>query len=174
MSDEAVRLCPVGEDDLVVLEQFLTDPEAAGPFSWFGWADPGRFRRGWAENGLLSSDGGQLMVAAGAERLGFVAWRKVVTGPASYCWNIGAQLLPEAQGRGVGTEAQRLLTRYLFAHTPVMRIEADTEAENVAEQRALEKVGFTREGLARSIVFRDGRWRDVVSYGVLRDDASWL
>lgn len=170
MPPQVVRLCPVGEGDLPVLERFLTDPEAAGPFSWFGWADPGRFRRGWAENGLLSPDGGQLMVAAGDDRLGFVAWRKVVTGPASSCWSIGAQLLPEAQGRGIGTEAQRLLIHYLFAHTPVVRIEADTESENLAEQRALEKAGFIREGLARSAVFRDGRWRDVVSYAVLRDD----
>ncbi|WP_231976393.1 GNAT family N-acetyltransferase [Streptomyces sp. 3214.6] len=43
--------------------------------------------------------------------------------------------------------------------------------ENLAEQRALEKVGFTREGVLRSVVFRDGRWRDGVSYSVLRDDA---
>ncbi|MFI7297757.1 GNAT family N-acetyltransferase [Streptomyces sp. NPDC050121] len=171
MIDDTVRLRPVREDDLLMLEQFLVDPEAAGPFSWFGWADPGRFRRRWAENGMLSDDGGQLMVTSGAEALGFVAWRKVVTAPSSYCWNMGIQLLPRAQGRGVGTQAQRLLVRYLFAHTPVMRIEADTEVENIAEQRALEKAGFTREGVLRSIVFRDGRWRDGVSYSVLRDDA---
>jgi RimJ/RimL family protein N-acetyltransferase len=171
MSDDAVRLRPVREDDLSVLDVFLVDPEAAGPFSWFGWADPGRFRRRWAENGMLSDDDGLLMVTSGTEAHGFVAWRKVVTAPSSYCWNMGIQLLPQAQGRGVGTQAQRLLVRYLFAHTPVMRIEADTEVENIAEQRALEKAGFTREGVLRSIVFRDGRWRDAVSYSVLRGDA---
>ena len=42
-------------------------------------------------------------------------------------------------------EAQQLLIRYLFAHTPVNRVEATTEIANVAEQRALEKAGFTRE-----------------------------
>ncbi|MDT0468458.1 GNAT family N-acetyltransferase [Streptomyces gibsoniae] len=50
--------------------------------------------------------------------------------------------------------------RHLFAHTTLVRIKADTEAENFAEQRALEKAGFTREGILCSIAFRDGRWRD--------------
>ncbi|MER5545612.1 GNAT family N-acetyltransferase [Streptomyces sp. NPDC001118] len=163
-------LRPVGEEDLPLLERFLTDPVAAGPFQWYGYPDPGRFRRRWAENGLLGEDGGQLIVTADSEPLGFVAWRKVVVSPSTHCWNIGAQLLPEARGRGIGSRAQLQLVRYLFAHTPVMRIEADTEAENIAEQRALEKAGFTREGVLRGIVFRDGKWRDGVAYSVLRDD----
>nr|WP_237282594.1 GNAT family protein [Streptomyces fodineus] len=76
----------------------------------------------------------------------------------------------EARGRGIGTRARLQLVRYLFAHTPVMRIEADTESENVAQQRALEKAGFTREGVLRGVVFRDGRWRDGVARGVLGHD----
>lgn len=172
MSDDPVMLRPVFEDDLPLLERFLTDPESTGPFQWYGWSDPGRWRRRWAEDGLLGEDGGQLMVVAGAERLGFVAWRKVATSRTSYCWNIGAQLLPEARGRGAGTRAQRLLVRHLFAHTPAVRLEADTEAGNVAEQRALEKCGFVREGVLRSLVFRDGRWRDVVRYSLLRGDVA--
>ncbi|WP_330330833.1 GNAT family N-acetyltransferase [Streptomyces sp. NBC_00536] len=172
MSDDPVILRPVVEDDLSVLERFLTDPEATGPFQWLGWSDPGRWRRRWAQDGLLSDDGGQLMVVTGADRLGFVAWRKVVTSRSSYCWNIGTQLLPGGRGRGVGTQAQRLLARYLFAHTPVVRLEADTETENIAEQRALEKSGFAREGVLRSTVFRDGQWRDVVRYSMLRDDIA--
>lgn len=170
MSDQRVKLRAVFEDDLPVLERFLTDPQATGPFQWQGWQDPARWRRRWAENGLLGDDGGQLMVVTGLDRLGFVAWRKVPTSRVSYCWNIGVQLLPEGRGRGVGTEAQRLLLRYLFAHTPVVRIEAGTETGNIAEQRALEKCGLTREGVLRSYAYRDGRWRDVVHYSVLRDD----
>lgn len=163
-------LRPVAEDDLVVLDRFLTDPEATGPFQWLGWSDPRRWRRNWAENGFLGDDGGRLMVAVGADPLGFVAWRKIVTWRNSYYWSVGIQLLPEARGRGVGTEGQRLLAQYLFAHTPVVRLEADTETENIAEQRALEKSGFTREGVLRSIAFRDGQWRDVVRYSLLRAD----
>jgi RimJ/RimL family protein N-acetyltransferase len=64
------------------------------------------------------------------------------------------------------------LTRYLFAHTQANRIEAGTEITNVGEQRALEKAGFTREGVLRGALFRHGQWRDCVFYGVLRDDVD--
>jgi RimJ/RimL family protein N-acetyltransferase len=169
MADD-VALRSVTEADLKVIERFLAEPEVAGPFEWHGWKDPFRFRRRWAENGLLGDDGGTLMVALGADALGFVAWRKVVTSMSSSCWNMGIGLLPEFQGKGYGTEAQRLLVRYLFAHTQVHRIEAATDVGNIAEQRSLEKVGFQREGVMRGHAFRDGTWHDTLLYGVLRDE----
>jgi RimJ/RimL family protein N-acetyltransferase len=66
--------------------------------------------------------------------------------------------------------AQRLLVRYLFAHTQVNGVEATTEITNAADQRALEKAGFTREGVLRGTTFRQGRWHDQVIYSVLRDE----
>lgn len=171
MNTADISLRPVEEADLSVMERFLHDPEAASPFQWYGWRDPGRWRRQWAENGLLAEEAGHLMVVRGPQRLGFVAWRKIPA-PSSYYWNMGIVLLPEARGKGAGTEAQRQLVRYLFAHSTVVRIEADTEAENIAEQRALEKAGFTREGVLRSVSFRDGRWRDGVRYSILRGDVD--
>jgi RimJ/RimL family protein N-acetyltransferase len=166
-----VGLRPVGAADLGFLERFLVDAEAAGPFQWQGWSDPGRWRRRWAQDGLLSDEGGHLIVDQGGEALGFVAWRRAAGWRVPY-WNVGAQLRPDARGRGIGTAAQRLLVDYLFAHSPVVRLEADTETGNLAEQRALEKAGFTREGVLRSVVFRDGRWRDVVRYAVVRGDLA--
>jgi RimJ/RimL family protein N-acetyltransferase len=61
---------------------------------------------------------------------------------------------------------------YLFAHTQANRVEAQTETGNVAEQRALEKAGFTREGILRGSIFRGGQWRDMVSYSMIRSDLS--
>ncbi|NUP36643.1 MAG: GNAT family N-acetyltransferase [Streptomyces sp.] len=166
---DSVSLRPIGEDDLPVITGHLADPGSVSPFQWFGWSDPHRWRRDWAENGLLGPDGGRLLVTGGGESLGFVAWRKI-SSANSFFWNVGILLWPHARGRGVGTEAQRLLVRYLFAHTPTARVEADTDIDNVAEQRALEKAGFTREGVLRASNFRDGRWRDSVLYGIVRDD----
>ncbi|MET9834337.1 GNAT family protein [Streptomyces sp. NPDC006385] len=169
MTDQLV-LQPVDEDNLIILEQLTQDPETAGEFARFGWLDPGRYRRKWAENGLLSEDGGTLMVVRGGEPLGFVTWRRRQTTPASFCWSMGIALLPQARGQGYGTEAHRLLARYLFAHTTVHRIEADTEVDNIAEQKALEKAGFSREGVMRGCGWRDGAWRDGVLYSLLRTD----
>lgn len=172
MGVDHVSLRPVVEDDLETLERFAAEPEAGGVFNWLGWSDPHRCRRQWAENGFFDAESGRLLVVRGEERLGFVSWRRVLTARTSYCWNVGIILLPEARGRGFGTEAQRLLARYLFAHTAVTRVEAVTEITNIAEQRALEKAGFTREGVLRGYAFRNGRWRDAVIYSVLRNEVE--
>ena len=164
-----VTLQPVAEDDLALVHRLTSDPSATGGHEWYGFRDPGPLRRRWAENGLLGEDGGMLIAAAGDERLGFVAWRRRDTARTSYCWTLGIALTPEARGRGRGTVAQRELARYLFAHTQVNRVEAVTEIDNLAEQRALEKAGFTREGVLRGYGFQGGRWHDAVLYSLLRD-----
>jgi RimJ/RimL family protein N-acetyltransferase len=43
---------------------------------------------------------------------------------------------------------------------------------NIAEQRALEWAGFTREGVLRGACFRAGAWRDMVMYSVLRAEVA--
>ena len=169
--DDQVALRPVGEDDLPMLEEFTQDPETKGEFQWFGWHDLRRWRRAWEENGLIGPDGGTLMVVRGEERLGAVVWHRHQTTPAAYGWDIGISMFPQARGRGYGTEAHRLLVRYLFAHTTVHRIEAVTDTDNIAEQKALEKAEFTREGVVRGIGWRDGAWRDGVTYSLLRTDS---
>jgi RimJ/RimL family protein N-acetyltransferase len=113
-----------------------------------------------------------LVPTLGGRVLGLVSWHRSRTGPTSYCWNVGLVLVPEARGHGYGTEAQRLLAEYLFAHTQLNRVEATTEVGNHAEQRSLEKAGFTREGVLRGYGFRDGEWRDSVCYSVVRSDLA--
>lgn len=165
-----VTLRPAGEDDLPVLEEIMEDPGKTGEFGWFGWHDRARWRRGWDDNRLIGPDHGTLIVAAGDRRLGFVTWHRQQATVAAYKIEIGICLLPEARGHGYGTQAQRLLARYLFAHTTAHRIWAGTETGNIAEQKALEHAGFTREGVARGIGWRDGAWRDGVIYSLLRTD----
>ncbi|RJQ81128.1 GNAT family N-acetyltransferase [Amycolatopsis panacis] len=165
-----VVLRPAGESDLDLLEALTNDPDTAGEYQWFGWHDPGYLRRRWRDHGLLSADGGMLVPTMDGRPAGLVSWHRTRTGPQAYCWKIGLVLLPEARGHGIGTEAHRLLVRYLFAHTQFNRVEATTEVENRAEQRALEKAGFVREGVLRGFDFRDGQWRDHVQYSVIRSD----
>ena len=104
--------------------------------------------------------------------VGHLSWHAVHYGPnrGSTAWNIGINLAVDARGQGIGTLAQRLLAEYLLATTDVDRIEASTDVTNVAEQRALEGAGFTREGVLRQAQLRpDGR-HDLVSYSFLRLD----
>lgn len=170
--EKLVELRPVAESDLPIIYRLTNDPGATGEHEWFGWQDRWRYARRWEQNGLLDDDSGMLMVQHSDEILGFVAWSKRVTARTSFCWNMGIALLPEARGLGYGTDAQRQLVKYLFSHTQVNRIEAGTNVDNIAEQRALEKAGFTREGVVRGSAFQRGKWRDGVIYSVLRAEVE--
>jgi RimJ/RimL family protein N-acetyltransferase len=44
--------------------------------------------------------------------------------------------------------------------------------ENLAEQRALERIGFRHEGVMRGLAFTGGQWRDEVLYARLRGDTT--
>jgi RimJ/RimL family protein N-acetyltransferase len=104
--------------------------------------------------------------------LGGVSWHPVDYGGTVGCsaWNIGIALLPAERGRGIGSIAQRLLAEHLFATTDLDRVEASTDVENIAEQKALAKAGFTREGVLRGAQLRGGVRRDLVHFGKLRTD----
>jgi RimJ/RimL family protein N-acetyltransferase len=167
------RLRAVTRDDLPLLERLFTDPHAAGELNWFGRAAVHDLAQQLDEDGMTSEDGGRLIVeVSGAGAVGMVSWHATPYGPGrwSRAWNIGIGLLPDARGQGVGTAAQRLLAEELLATTTVNRVEASTDVDNVAERRALEKAGFTREGILRGAQFRAGSWHDLVGYSLLRGE----
>jgi RimJ/RimL family protein N-acetyltransferase len=173
MTDATVRLRPIQETDLDELARFGSDPEAQGEFEWMGFRDPNTWRRRWEEDGWIGVEGSWLAVTpADGTFAGIVSWREHSQGTNRHvCFEIGIALFPPFRGRGLGTAAQRTFVDHLFATTQVHRIQAQTEAGNRAEQRALEKVGFEREGRQREALFRAGKWRDLVLYGLLRSDS---
>ena len=69
---------------------------------------------------------------------------------------LGYVVVPEARGRGVATEALRLLTDWAFSSLVAMRLELLIGFENVASKRVAERCGYIREGLLRSFYFKPG------------------
>jgi len=120
------------------------------------------------------SDLSRMVVLEDQVPVGSVSWHSVYYGPnlGSRAYNIGIGLAGSARGRGIGSTAQRMLADHLFATTDVRRIEASTDVENIAEQRALEKAGFRREGVLRSAQFRADGWHDLVAYSLLRGEPA--
>ena len=164
-------------EDAPIVDAWRGDPDKLGEFNDFG-LPPGK---PLAENlvhgkRMVGPERGQLLVVRRADGalMGDVSWHTVSYGPGegSNAFNIGVALIPEARGQGFGTEAQRLLVEALFDVFDIERIEASTDVENIAEQRSLEKAGFTREGVLRRSQFRAGSHHDLVSYSILREDVE--
>ncbi len=89
-------------------------------------------------------------------------------------WEVGIDLWEGVdRGRGLGTEAVRLLTAHLFAREGAHRVQATTDVENAAMRRVLEKCGYAREGvLAAYMPAPDGPPRDYVMYARTLNDVT--
>jgi [ribosomal protein S5]-alanine N-acetyltransferase len=170
--DDHLTLRAFREEDLGFLDRLCTDPAALGAFEWFGFRDARTWRRRWEQDGFVAPESTALaVVAADGTLIGTGSWKAVNRGGSpGVCYEIGLALLPEYRGQGLGTAAQRLLGDYLFRFTTAHRLEAGTDVDNIAEQKALERIGFRREGVMRGLAFDGGRWHDGVLYARLRDD----
>jgi RimJ/RimL family protein N-acetyltransferase len=130
-------------------------------------------RRRFDVDGYLNHDQGRLVVVdTSGETVGVVSYIAIFHGPppANRVYNVGIDIDPAPRRRGYGADAQALLARDLFETYTVERVEASTEVENIPEQRALERAGFTREGVLRRAQWRAGGWHDLCLYSKLRGE----
>jgi RimJ/RimL family protein N-acetyltransferase len=78
---------------------------------------------------------------------------------------------PAIRGRGVGTEALRLWTSYLFRSTDALRLDLATYSGNPAMCRAAVAAGFVEEARLRQARRWAGGVHDAMIYGAIR--AEW-
>jgi len=71
-------------------------------------------------------------------------------------------------GKGIGTEAVKLITEYAFKNFDLIRLEATVFAWNPASARVLEKNGFEFEGRKKNEYFKDGQIVDGLMYGKIK------
>jgi len=78
----------------------------------------------------------------------------------------------EWQRTGVNTEVKLLLMSHAFDRLGCVRVEFKTDARNLRSQRALERIGATREGVLRKHMIVQGSFsRDSVYFSVI--DSDW-
>jgi [ribosomal protein S5]-alanine N-acetyltransferase len=165
-----VRLRAFTEDDLPFFDRLCTDPDMLGEFEWPGFTDPRSHRRRWERDGYISADSAAVAIVREDGTVAGIATWKSRGFPVGVTYEIGIGVAPEHRGQGLGTAAQDLLVEYLLDHTTAHRIEALTNDANTAEQKALERLGFQKEGLMRGRSFLRGKYLGVLVYGLLRTD----
>lgn len=83
---------------------------------------------------------------------------------------LGYALARTAWGQGVMQEALCGLLRYGFETLTLNRIEADIDPRNLRSARALERLGFRKEGFLRERWIIEGITADSELFGLLRRD----
>ncbi len=170
LSGASVRIRPVHEDDLEWLVTELAKPSAFGEFEPFFIGNAEALRWRFQEDRLLSTEKTRLIIEErGGRRIGVASIDDLDL--HARVARIGAAILdPSERGKGLGTEAHRLLVSYLFFHWNLARVEVFVAAGNLAARSVMKKLGFAEEGVLRSRVFAHGHRHDVVVYGLLAEE----
>jgi ribosomal-protein-alanine N-acetyltransferase len=124
--------------------------------------------RAWVERASTESPVDSFAVVVDGTLVGGVGIRPH-DGEAEGVAQFGYWLGRAHWGRGIATEAARLLIAHAFGLRHLRRLEAFVFAPNAASARVLEKCGFTLEGvLRRALTDREGEIVDAHSYALLR------
>ncbi len=161
------------EHDLAAFHAYRNDPNLARYQSWeaFDLAEAARFIR---EHQVREAGvPGQWLQIAVALRetdvlIGDCAFK--VHAEDTCQATIGVTLAREHHRQGYGVEAMTCLLNHLFDTMKLHRVVADTDPENTASQKLLERLGLRREGHLKQSLWFKGHWADEYLYAILRDE----
>lgn len=173
LEGRVVRLEPLTLDHAPALAPVAFDPDL---WQWtIGRVENDADLRAYIEDALALQRGGSALpfctiakdsgTAVGSSRFGNydAGNRRVEIG---WTW-----VAPRWQRTNVNAEAKLLMLEYAFEQLGCVRVEFKTDALNLRSQRALEKLGATREGVLRShMIVQGGRRRDSVYFSILVEE----
>ena len=171
LTGEKTVLRPFTESDADGIWQLIQDPEVVRfTFEPSTELTPERLRS-WYATRADQPDRLDLAVTdpATGELLGEVVLHE--WDPAARSCTFRTLIGPRGRGRGIGTEATRLIVGYAFEQLGLHRIQLEVYGHNHRARRVYEKVGFVVEGVRREAQLRDGQWVDDVLMAIL--DHEW-
>ncbi len=171
LTDEVVRLEPLVERFVPDFDALTRDPDIQR-FTRVPTALPdgfavtwvGRYVTGWEDG---SRAGFAVLDSETATFLGMAALVEIRWDESEA--ELGYMVAPAARGRGVAGRAIRLVSGWAL-ELGLARVEALIDIANEPSLRAVERAGYTREGVLRSTHFKDGERADIAVYSLLPGD----
>jgi aminoglycoside 6'-N-acetyltransferase len=159
---ERVLLRPGGPEDAEKLIRIRKEPEVARRWGSEDIEDEVR-------EGFVGTDEG-FVIEVDGEAVGAIQYGEEED-PMYRHASVDVFLATSHHGRGLGTEAIRLLARHLFEDRGHHRLTIDPAADNAAAIRAYEKAGFRPVGILRGYERGpDGAWHDGLLMDLLREE----
>lgn len=76
----------------------------------------------------------------------------------------------EARGKGYGTDSLSTIVRYAFEELRLKCIYARISKHNQSSQLLFKKCGFVEEGILRNRLFKKGKYIDVISFSIIKEN----
>ena len=166
-----VYLRPLETEDAASIAAWLNDPEVGEVLGFvrpFGEDGARRFLEGAASDSRQVGCG--IALRRSDRLVGMIALHHISDQRRSAALGIAIGP-PSMRGRGVGTEATRLVLAYAFETLNLNRVWLHAMASSHAARRVYANLGFVHEGVLREEAWRAGRHEDFVVMGLLR--AEW-
>ena len=96
-----------------------------------------------------------------SEIVGVCNFTNIIYGPFQAC-NLGYSIAEKHQGTGLMTEILTVGLEYIFSELNLHRVMANYIPSNERSEKILLRLGFEKEGLAKSYLKIAGRWQDHV------------
>src|SRR5699024_6083966 len=77
----------------------------------------------------------------------------------------------KAQRTFINSDSKFLLLEYCFEVLKLMRVQLRADERNVSSNKAIERIGFTKEGVIRKERARHGVPRNIIIYSII--NAEW-
>lgn len=169
LTGERVTLVPMAAEHFDALWKAMSDPDVNRLTGSHGEITEARARK-WIASRADTDDRLDLTITDNAS--GAAVGEVVLNDWDPDNRGCGFRILigPEGQGRGLGTEATRLILAHAFDKLGLHRIELEVYAFNPRARRAYEKAGFVAEGVRRDALLWDGEWVDAITMSVLEHE----
>ena len=102
--------------------------------------------------------------------LGSIGYTVEETTPQGSIVHAGYFFFPEYHGQGYATEALQEVIRFAFEENNVYYLKTGCIVENKASERVMQKCGLLKEAEHKACTLHDGRMKDRVFYGLLKED----
>lgn len=154
----------IEEKDMDVLHS-MNSQEFRGEFEEFRFESRNELVKQYHEDGFCTEKFQMLFVETLChEPLGLIYLNFVRVGYV----RIGIGLCENSRGMGIGKQLTQILVNHLFDNYTVVRIEADTDVENISAQKVLEYAGFIDEGILRNYRYHHGEYHDSIIYSIIK------
>lgn len=100
--------------------------------------------------------------------IGECGFTNIMRGPFQAC-HLGFSICQGYQGKGLVFEGLRCAIDFVFSELALHRVMANYRPENERSERLLRRLGFEREGYARSYLKIDGRWQDHILTSLINE-----
>jgi RimJ/RimL family protein N-acetyltransferase len=103
------------------------------------------------------------------QKIGYTSISNIDYRNKSAFWS-GIKLIPSYTGKGYGFQVMLKILSYCFLELNMERVTAQSLEQHITANKYLTKGGFVSEGLMRHFLYKEGEYKNVYLWSILREE----